>query len=102
MTIGRRGFVFAAALVLLLAPAEVRAGQPTDQLRTQIDRVLRVLEDPELKKEGKVKATRYARPWTLVHAERFEDSTSARRREYKLKSMKSRTYLEAIIGRRGG
>ncbi len=60
MTIGRRGFVSAAALVLLLAPAEVRAGQPTDQLRTQIDRVVRVLEDPELKKESKVKARRAA------------------------------------------
>ena len=60
MTIGRRGLVFAAGLVLLLVPAEVRAVQPTDQLRTQIDRVLRVLEDPELKKEGKVKARRAA------------------------------------------
>ena len=60
MTIGRRGFVFAAALVLLLAPAEVRAGQPTDQLRTQIDRVIQVLEDPELKKESTVKARRAA------------------------------------------
>jgi phospholipid transport system substrate-binding protein len=60
MTIGRRGFVFAAALVLLLAPAEVRAGQPTDQLRTQIDRVIQVLEDPELKKESTGKARRAA------------------------------------------
>jgi phospholipid transport system substrate-binding protein len=46
--------------VLLLAPAEVRAGQPTDQLRTQIDRVIQVLEDPELKKESTVKARRAA------------------------------------------
>jgi len=60
MTLSRRGFVSVAALVLLLAPAEVWAGQPTDQLRTQIDRVVRVLEDPELKKESKVKARRAA------------------------------------------
>ena len=60
MTLSRRGFVSGAALVLLLAPAEVWAGQPTDQLRTQIDRVVRVLEDPELKKESKVKARRAA------------------------------------------
>lgn len=60
MTLSRRGFVSAAALVLLLAPAEVWAGQPTDQLRTQIDRVVRVLEDPELKTESKVKARRAA------------------------------------------
>jgi len=60
MTLSRRGFVSAAALVLLLAPAEVWAGQPTDQLRTQVDRVVRVLEDPELKKESTVKARRAA------------------------------------------
>jgi len=60
MTLSRRGFVSAAALVLLLAPAEVWAGQPTDQLRTQVDRVVRVLEDPELKQESTVKARRAA------------------------------------------
>ena len=60
--------------------------------------------DPERRlkehNEGKVKATKYGRPWVLVYAEQFEDSTTARRREYKLKSMKSRKYLEAIIGGR--
>jgi phospholipid transport system substrate-binding protein len=60
MSLSRRGFVSAAALVLLLAPAEVWPGQPTDQLRTQIDRVVRVLENPELKEESKVKARRAA------------------------------------------
>ncbi len=51
---------------------------------------------------GKVRATRYARPWTLVYTEQFEDETSARRREYKLKSMKSRAYLEALISEWSG
>ena len=60
MTLRRPGFVFATALVLLLATAEARAGQPTDQLRAQIDRVLKLLENPELKKEGKVKERRTA------------------------------------------
>ena len=60
MAPGRRGLVCAAALVLLLAPAGVRAGQPTDQLRTQIDRAVKVLDDPELKKESKVNARRAA------------------------------------------
>lgn len=60
MSLSRLGFVSAAALVLLLAPAEVWPGQPTEQLRTQIDRVVRVLENPELKEESKVKARRAA------------------------------------------
>ena len=58
MTPGRRGLAVAAALVLLFASAEVRAGQPTDQLRAQIDRVLKVLDDPELKRESKLKERR--------------------------------------------
>ena len=47
---------------------------------------------------GEVKATRYARPWRLVYAEECADATSARKREYQLKAMKSRAYLEALIG----
>jgi phospholipid transport system substrate-binding protein len=48
------GLVLAAALVAgpgAAAPAE--AGAPTDQLRAQIDRVVKTLEDPELKKESR-------------------------------------------------
>ena len=36
------------------------AGVPTDQLKAQIDRVLKTLEDPELKKEGRAKDRRAA------------------------------------------
>jgi phospholipid transport system substrate-binding protein len=57
-TTGRSGFAFAAVLTLLLVAAPARAGQPTDQLRAEIDRVLKVLEDPELKKDGKAKERR--------------------------------------------
>ena len=46
------------AIALVLSPAH--AGAPTDQLRTQIDRVLKVLENPELKKDGKQKNRRAA------------------------------------------
>ena len=60
MTSARRGLAFAAALALLLASAEARAGQPTEQLRTQIDRVIKVLEDPELKKDTRLKERRAA------------------------------------------
>jgi len=47
-----------AAVVLTAGPA--RAGVPLDQLRLQIDRVLKVLEDPELKKDGRAKDRRLA------------------------------------------
>jgi phospholipid transport system substrate-binding protein len=43
---------------LLVLPAA--AGVPSDQLKAQIDRVLKTLEDPELKKEGRVKERRAA------------------------------------------
>ena len=55
------------ALVLALAvaglagaAAPAAAGAPLDQLRLQVDRVLKVLDDPELKKEGKAKERRVA------------------------------------------
>jgi phospholipid transport system substrate-binding protein len=42
----------AMLLVLWVAP-RATAGPPTEQLRTQIDRVVELLEDPEFKKEGR-------------------------------------------------
>jgi phospholipid transport system substrate-binding protein len=50
--------VAVAGLALTAAPA--RAGAPLDQLRLQVDRVLKALEDPELKKEAKAKDRRVA------------------------------------------
>jgi phospholipid transport system substrate-binding protein len=59
-----RGVVAAVVgLGLLVGPwlaAPARAGAPLDQLRTQIDRVLKVLEDPEMKKDGRSAARRMA------------------------------------------
>lgn len=44
----------AVALVLgLLLVRDVWAGTPTDQLRAQINRVVKTIEDPELRKESK-------------------------------------------------
>lgn len=54
-----RCFLLLAALALagvasvLARPAPAAAGPPTDQLKVQIDRVLRVLENPDLKRPGK-------------------------------------------------
>ena len=44
--------------VILVLPAV--AGPPSDQLKSQIDRVLKTLDDPELKKEGRGKERRTA------------------------------------------
>ena len=38
--------------VIALTGRSALAGAPTDQLRAQVDRVLKTLDDPELKKEG--------------------------------------------------
>jgi len=46
---------------------------------------------------GRVKSTRHLRPWTKVYEEHFENATSARQREYQLKSMKSRKFIENLI-----
>jgi predicted GIY-YIG superfamily endonuclease len=46
---------------------------------------------------GRVKATRYLRPWKFVYVEEHDSSTEARKREWSLKKMKSRTYLSKLI-----
>ncbi|TMB65607.1 MAG: GIY-YIG nuclease family protein [Chloroflexi bacterium] len=48
--------------------------------------------------EGQVRATRHLRPWVLVYVEECADPTAARKREYEIKSMKSRSYIESLIG----
>jgi len=48
---------------------------------------------------GKVKSTKAFRPWIKVYTEVFQTEIEAVRRERYLKSMKSRVYLESLIGR---
>jgi phospholipid transport system substrate-binding protein len=56
-----RALALAAVLLVPLAgPNRAWAGAPTDQLRTQIDRAVKVLEDPELKKDGHQRERRTA------------------------------------------
>ena len=57
-TLGRSGLASAVVLALLLVAVPGWAGPPTDQLRTEIDRVLKILDDPELKKEGRARERR--------------------------------------------
>ena len=73
-----RVLVLAAALLpLLAAPDRIWAGQPTDQLRAQIERVVKILEDPELKKEGRQKDRRAT--VRQIANEIFDFSETARR-----------------------
>jgi phospholipid transport system substrate-binding protein len=62
MTLARRALVAVAVLVLSTgAPAgRAWAGPPTDQLRAHIDQVLRVLEDPELRRDARTAERRAA------------------------------------------
>ena len=64
MRVGRwHGLVLgiAAALALvMLTDMPARAGVPSDQLRSQIERVLKVLDDPALKTESKTRERRAA------------------------------------------
>ncbi|HEU5323184.1 MAG TPA: ABC transporter substrate-binding protein, partial [Methylomirabilota bacterium] len=53
------------------------AGAPTDQLRGHIDRVLKVLEDPEMKKEARAKERRSA--VRKIANEIFDFAETARR-----------------------
>ena len=67
-----------AALTLVLAESSrASAGPPTDQLRTQIERVVKILEDPELKKDGRQKDRRTA--VRQIANEIFDFSETARR-----------------------
>ena len=72
------GLVAALLMLTVLTPDRAAwAGPPSDQLRTQIDRVIKVLEDPELKKEGHVKDRRAA--VRKIANDIFDFSETARR-----------------------
>lgn len=72
------GLAMVLALVLaLVAGREAEAGAPTDQLRAQIDRVLKTVEDPELKKEGKAGERREA--VRRIAAETFDFTEMSKR-----------------------
>ena len=55
-----RGLALAAGLLLLLGAPRAWAGVPTDQLKAQIDRAIKILENVENKKDTKVQERRAA------------------------------------------
>ena len=55
MTVRAMAWAMAVMIVAVLAVAhDARAGVPTEQLRTHIDRAIKVLEDQDLAKEGRM------------------------------------------------
>lgn len=73
-----RGLAIALAAVLLFAaPSSAVAGAPTEQLRSQIERVLKALEDPDLRKEIRAKDRRAA--VRRIAEDIFDFSETARR-----------------------
>ena len=61
MTWLARALMLAVLLPFVLAvPQRAWAGAPTDQLRGEIDRAVKILEDPELKKDGRQRDRRAA------------------------------------------
>jgi putative endonuclease len=46
---------------------------------------------------GATKSTKTGRPWRLVYSEKFESRSDAIKREYNLKKMKSKSYIEILI-----
>src|SRR5262245_29009004 len=46
--------------LLLVGPPQAWGGAPTDQMRAQIERAVKILDDPELKKDGRQRERRTA------------------------------------------
>lgn len=46
---------------------------------------------------GLTKGNRYLAPFELIYTETFENETDARKREYYIKSQKSRKFIEKLI-----
>ena len=46
---------------------------------------------------GRVKSTKYRKPWVVIHKESFSTLKQARKRELYLKSLKSRKSIEDLI-----
>ncbi|HEY7433782.1 MAG TPA: ABC transporter substrate-binding protein [Methylomirabilota bacterium] len=55
-----RVMLVSLAAVAVLAPAPARAGAPTDQLKSSVEQIVRVLEDPSLRPEARARERRAA------------------------------------------
>ncbi len=48
---------------------------------------------------GATRSTRPGRPWILVYSEKYTEKSAAIKREIEIKKMKSRKYIEQLIGK---
>ncbi|HEY48654.1 MAG TPA: GIY-YIG nuclease family protein [Dehalococcoidia bacterium] len=48
---------------------------------------------------GKVKSTKHLIPFDLVYSEAYQNAAEARKREYYIKSQKSRQFIEQLIAK---
>ena len=71
------GVTAGLAVIALGAAVPARAGVPSDQLKAQVDRVVRVLDDPELRKSARVVERRAA--IRRIANETFDFTETARR-----------------------
>jgi phospholipid transport system substrate-binding protein len=60
----------------VMAPGAVAAGEPTEQIKVQLERVLKTVQDPEVKKGGRVAERRAVRK---IAEEIFDFGDTARR-----------------------
>ena len=71
-----RGLAVAAIVLPLVAPSVPWAAEPTDQLRAQLERVIKTVQDPEIKKAGRAEERRAVRK---IAEEIFDFGDTARR-----------------------
>jgi phospholipid transport system substrate-binding protein len=88
-----------AGLLALCGAGEAWAGPPTDQLKASIDTVIKILEDPALKADGKVRERRVA--VRRVANDIFDFSETARRslaRHWQTRTDKEREEFVVLFG----
>src|SRR5713101_3377432 len=56
----RRFFAIAAIALVIAAPRLVTAGEPTEQLKSRVDAILKTIQSPQFKGEGKTEERRAA------------------------------------------
>jgi phospholipid transport system substrate-binding protein len=97
MAVFVRALALAALLLVPLAGSDrAWAGAPTDQLRAQIDRAVKILDDPELKKDGRQRDRRGA--VRQVANDIFDFSETAKRSLARHWTPRTQTERDEFVG----